>query len=150
MLQKRKLFKRTITAILNKVNLGSVSSTFTLSSLCQEGSTLSAPLRMLWAALAGRVDPLLSLANKTEDRIWVSKVETRGMSIEKWWFNCNSGIGFRCWQMQQWRLNWTNWRVERLCVMHPQVSNPYSERWDEGRELVSFCLWAALSKEVYQ
>ncbi|GMR33524.1 hypothetical protein PMAYCL1PPCAC_03719 [Pristionchus mayeri] len=54
MLQKRKLFKKTIAAILKK-----------------EGSTLSAPLRMLWAALAGRVEPLLSVANKTEDRIWV-------------------------------------------------------------------------------
>ncbi|GMT37494.1 hypothetical protein PFISCL1PPCAC_28791, partial [Pristionchus fissidentatus] len=54
MLKKRKLFKKTVAAILNK-----------------EGSTLSAPLRMLWAALAGRVEPLLSLANKTEDRIWV-------------------------------------------------------------------------------
>ncbi|GMT03284.1 hypothetical protein PENTCL1PPCAC_25458, partial [Pristionchus entomophagus] len=54
MLQKRKLFKKTITSLLNR-----------------EGSTLSQPLRVLWAALAGRVEPLLSLANKTEDRIWV-------------------------------------------------------------------------------
>uniref|UniRef100_A0A1I7XUZ1 Nuclear pore complex protein n=1 Tax=Heterorhabditis bacteriophora TaxID=37862 RepID=A0A1I7XUZ1_HETBA len=49
--QKRVLFIRTMETLVEK-------------------SEISPYLRMLWAALSGRLEPLLSLATRTEDRLW--------------------------------------------------------------------------------